>query len=198
MGLIIGFILAILSIFAAATSRQLADEFKAWTPWIIERLIKQAVRNLPEEQRERCEEEWLAHVCDTPGEIGKLIAALGFLRAARAMSSDVTKSRRVLDILFATILLFLFGPLFLCIAITIKAVDRGPIFVKQSVKGSRGRTVTLLIFRTSLSGGSLHWTRVGRLLQESRMAKLPLLISVIRGDIPLPAYWRSLFVLHGR
>jgi hypothetical protein len=187
MELIIGFILAVLSILAA-------DEFKAWTPWIIVRLIKRAVQNLPEELRERCEEEWLAHVCDTPGEIGKLIAALGFLHAARAMSSDGAKLRRVFDILFATILLFLCGPLFLCISITIKAVGPGPIFVRRSVRGLRGRTVSLLIFRTSLSGGSLHWARVGRFLQESQLAGLPLLISVIRGDIPLPPPWRNLLI----
>jgi lipopolysaccharide/colanic/teichoic acid biosynthesis glycosyltransferase len=141
---------------------------------------------LPEEQRERCEEEWLAHVCDTPGEIGKLIAALGFLRAARAMSSDVTKSRRVFDILFATILLSFCGPLFLGIAIAIKAEGPGPIFVKRSVKGLKGRTVSLLTFQTSLSGGSRDWVIAGRFLRMLGLDELPLLINVLRGDITLP------------
>jgi hypothetical protein len=35
MELIISFIVVVLGIFAAALSRQLTDEFKAWTPWII-------------------------------------------------------------------------------------------------------------------------------------------------------------------
>jgi Bacterial sugar transferase len=192
-----GLIIAVLDILAAITSRQLADEFKAWTPRIIERLIKRAVQNLPEEQRERCEEEWSAHVCDTPGEIGKLIAALGFLRAARAMSSEVTKSSRVFDILFATILLSFCGPLFFGLVIVIKAESRGPIFVKRSAKGLKGRTVSLLIFRTSLSGDSPHWTRVGWYLLRLRLDELPMLINVICGDIPLPAYWRPLSILRG-
>jgi hypothetical protein len=42
MELIIGFGLGVLGIIAAAASRQLADEFKAWTPWIIEQWPRSA------------------------------------------------------------------------------------------------------------------------------------------------------------
>jgi hypothetical protein len=52
---------------------------------IVERLIKRAIRKLGAEQRDRCEEEWSAHIRETPGAVGKLIAAIGFLRAARTI-----------------------------------------------------------------------------------------------------------------
>ena len=53
--------------------------------FIVERLIKRATRKLGEEHRDRCEEEWLAHIRETSGAVGKLIAAIGFLRAAHTI-----------------------------------------------------------------------------------------------------------------
>jgi hypothetical protein len=53
--------------------------------FIVERLIKRALRKLGEEQRDRYEEEWSAHIRETQGTVGKLIAAIGFLRAARTI-----------------------------------------------------------------------------------------------------------------
>src|ERR1700751_4821393 len=98
MELILGVILGVLGIIAAAVSRQLTDEFKAWTPWITRRLIRRAARRLPDEQRDRFEEEWLSHLNEIPGEVGKVIAALGFVRASRRMSPGVTAIKRVSDI----------------------------------------------------------------------------------------------------
>ena len=53
--------------------------------FIVDRLIKRATRKLGEEHRDRCEEEWLAHIRETSGAVGKLIAAIGFLLAARTI-----------------------------------------------------------------------------------------------------------------
>jgi hypothetical protein len=55
-------IVAVVGIFAAALSRQLADQFEAWTQWIIHHLVNRAVRRFADEERSRFEEEWLAHV----------------------------------------------------------------------------------------------------------------------------------------
>ena len=46
MGLIVTIMVAVLAILAAAASRMIADEFKAWTPWVIRYLIKRAVQHL--------------------------------------------------------------------------------------------------------------------------------------------------------
>ncbi|HEY8009223.1 MAG TPA: hypothetical protein VIE66_21140 [Methylocella sp.] len=86
-------LLAVFGVLAAAISRQLADEFKAWTPQLIRHLIKSAVRQLPENQRERYTEEWQSHVDSVPGEVGKLIVAFGFLQASwkisRGLPTDI-------------------------------------------------------------------------------------------------------------
>jgi hypothetical protein len=72
--------LAVLGIFEAAISRQLTDEFKAWAPRLVSYLIQRAVRQLPENQRKRREEEWRSHVDEIPGKVGKLTEALDCLR----------------------------------------------------------------------------------------------------------------------
>jgi hypothetical protein len=70
------------SILIAAFSRQLADEFKAWTPWLVRKLIAHAVRRLPVDRRERYGEEWSSHVEEIPGEIGKILVTLSLFWAA--------------------------------------------------------------------------------------------------------------------
>src|ERR1035438_5164942 len=86
MGLIVGLTVFVTGILGTALARQFADEFKAWTPWVIDRLVRKAVARLPENQRERFEEEWRSHINEIPGEIGKFVVALGFVSAARKMS----------------------------------------------------------------------------------------------------------------
>ena len=64
-----------------------ADEFRAWLPWIQERAVRAAVRRLPCEHQERFNEEWRSHLNDVPGELAKTWVALGFLRAAKQIST---------------------------------------------------------------------------------------------------------------
>jgi hypothetical protein len=46
-----------------------------------QRTVDLAVRFLPQDQRERFREEWLGHVSEIPGDVGKLVVALGFVHA---------------------------------------------------------------------------------------------------------------------
>jgi hypothetical protein len=82
-------------VLGAALSRQCGDEFKAWVPWIVKLFLQRAIERLPENQRERYEEEWRSHLDQVPGEIGKLIVAIGLLSAARKMSPLLTPRRGV-------------------------------------------------------------------------------------------------------
>jgi hypothetical protein len=66
----------------STASKVAADEVKAWSPWLAARLTKFAVNRLPEAHRERYAEEWDSHVADTPGSVGKICMAFGFLFAA--------------------------------------------------------------------------------------------------------------------
>ena len=81
MDLILGAGTALLAIIVAA--------FVAMVPWlpkITEFLIQRAVEKLPEHHRARFAEEWRGHVDETPGDLNKLDAAIGFLRAAHRMT----------------------------------------------------------------------------------------------------------------
>jgi hypothetical protein len=80
------------TIIVAVLRAVLADEIKAWLPWIGERMIGRAVRNLPESQRERYKEEWHSHLNEIPGKIGQLVSAIGFLAASWKMSKSLNGS----------------------------------------------------------------------------------------------------------
>jgi hypothetical protein len=88
MGNLLAVLTIVASVFAAALSDQLADEFRAWTPWLTQWLIDRAASKLPEPLRDRYKEEWASHVADIPGQVGKLLVAASFLRAASAIRAD--------------------------------------------------------------------------------------------------------------
>lgn len=69
------------TILAATISQQLVDEFKAWTPWLTRKLVMIAAHIAPTSAKERCAEEWLSHLEEIPGQIGKILAAIGFIGA---------------------------------------------------------------------------------------------------------------------
>jgi hypothetical protein len=95
------FFIAVLGIIGAAVSRQLTDEFKAWTPWLISYIIRRAVRQLPEDMRTRYEEEWRSHTDEIPGEVGKLIHALNCLSAKRTLDVVGSMEQRIEEQLLA-------------------------------------------------------------------------------------------------
>ncbi len=103
MGMICTALLAVLAVIGtiavAVISRLLADDFKAWSPRLVDWIIGQAVQRLPEDQRERFDEEWRSYINDTPGDLWRPIAACGFLRAARDTSSRIAYDRRFMRIL---------------------------------------------------------------------------------------------------
>ncbi len=63
----------------AFLSRQVAEEFRAWTPWLVKHLIQYATNRLPEDQKERFKEEWQSHADEIPGQIGKVLTSCGFV-----------------------------------------------------------------------------------------------------------------------
>jgi hypothetical protein len=76
-------------IAVGAVSILLAEEFRAWMPWLIERLIRRAVRALPMDKRERYGEEWRSHLNEIPGEFGRLIVAIGCAKAANKIRHNL-------------------------------------------------------------------------------------------------------------
>ena len=87
---VIGALLSIAAVVAAILigfgSKVLADEFKAWNPRLVSCLLGWAVLKLPKASRERYNEEWASHLNDMPGDLAKLLAAIGFMIAAYKIS----------------------------------------------------------------------------------------------------------------
>ena len=119
---------------------------------------------------------------------------------------------RLLDVLVAAIALLLFAPIWLAVAIAIKATSPGPALYKGTVIGQRGRPFVYYKFRTMISGDDSHhkrWLRefvsrdadyargqfkvigdprvttVGRLLRRSSLDEVPQLFNVLKGDMSI-------------
>ena len=203
MGLITAISIGIGSTFAAAVSRLLADEGRAWLPHWTERLVKRAVSRLPLEQQKRFAEEWRAHLDEVPGDIGKLVSAVSLQRL-----ESTIHFKYVIDILVAHFLLLIVGPTMIAFAIYIKMKSRGPVFIRRRLDYAQGRSMYLYMFRpTSLSQAELsaffdnvdkvnritneelsflyQGTLFGSLLIRTGLYQTSLLINVIKGDLPL-------------
>jgi lipopolysaccharide/colanic/teichoic acid biosynthesis glycosyltransferase len=201
VGLIWVFFLAVLGIFGAAISRQLTDEFKAWTPWLVNYFIRCAVRQLPEDMRTRYEEEWRSHTDEIPGEVAKLIHALNCLSASRKMSPSYLVARtllvvRTLDVVGSMTAILFLWPLFLVAAIAIKLDSGGPIIFRQRRNGFNAKEFVIFKFRTmtvledgpaitQACRGDLRATRVGKFLRRSSIDELPQLLNVLKGEMSL-------------
>ena len=105
-------------------------------------------------------------------------------------------SKRMLDLVVASIVLVVASVPLLLIALIIKLDSKGPAFYVQTRVGRDGRPFPIVKFRTMVSGADEYgqtWTvandprrtRVGRLLRRYWIDELPQLLNVIRGDMSL-------------
>jgi hypothetical protein len=88
-------VMALLSFASVIAAKLSADEVKAWIPWLVRRIVALAVHILPEDQRGRYGEEWLGHIDEIPGDIGRVIVAIGFLFAGFVISLGSRKQTEV-------------------------------------------------------------------------------------------------------
>jgi lipopolysaccharide/colanic/teichoic acid biosynthesis glycosyltransferase len=118
---------------------------------------------------------------------------------------DVCK--RCIDVVGALVLLVLLFPLFVVIAIAIKATSPGPVLFKQKRIGRRGVEFMNYKFRTMVADaekllmqdpelraqfvetfkikGDPRVTRLGAFLRKTSLDETPQVINVLRGDISL-------------
>ena len=95
----------------------------------------------------------------------------------------------------ALVALVTLAPLLAVIAIAIKLDSRGPVLFAQQRVGMRGRSFTLLKFRTMQDGRARrsewegdnrdHVTRVGKWLRRFRLDELPQFVNILRGEMNL-------------
>lgn len=103
--------------------------------------------------------------------------------------------KRFFDVLVSVLALALAGPFFLLIAVLIKLDSRGAVLARPHRVGRNGRMVKVFEFRTAVSEpdametvGGCHGeavTRIGAVLRRLRVARWPLLINVLRGDLSI-------------
>jgi sugar transferase (PEP-CTERM system associated) len=102
--------------------------------------------------------------------------------------------KRCFDILVSATLLILAAPIMM-LAFALIALEGGPAIYRQERVGLRGKTFTVLKFRSMAldaeKDGRAAWaapndvrvTRVGRWLRRSRVDELPQLVNVLRGEM---------------
>ena len=116
--------------------------------------------------------------------------------------------KRVLDVVIASIALVVLSPIFLIIAILIKAESKGPVFFAHKRIGKDGKEIKILKFRTMVDNAEdlikeftpeqmeefkknfklendPMITKMGKFLRKTSLDELPQLINIIRGELSL-------------
>lgn len=103
------------------------------------------------------------------------------------------KIKRILDFIFAIILLIILSPIMIIAAIAIKIEDpKGPILFKQQRPGKDAKIFTVYKFRTMTvetkrNGKPLsdmeRITKVGSFLRKTSIDELPQLFNILRGEM---------------
>ena len=116
--------------------------------------------------------------------------------------------KRVLDVVIASIGLVILSPIFLIIAILIKAESKGPVFFAHKRIGKDGKEIKILKFRTMVDNAEdlikeftpeqmeefkknfklendPRITKMGKFLRKTSLDELPQLINIIRGELSL-------------
>jgi lipopolysaccharide/colanic/teichoic acid biosynthesis glycosyltransferase len=103
-------------------------------------------------------------------------------------------SKRLFDIVCASVGLLVLAPLGLLIALLIKLSDGGPIFYRQTRVGQFGKPFRIWKFRSMVVNADKigvpltkdedpRITRIGRFLRKSKLDELPQLWNVLSGDM---------------
>jgi exopolysaccharide biosynthesis polyprenyl glycosylphosphotransferase len=115
--------------------------------------------------------------------------------------------KKVMDVVVSLIVIIVFSPVFITIALLIKLTSKGPVIFKQARVGLRGRPFNLYKFRTMVSNAEEirtnlkdmnevdgpvfkikndpRVTSVGKFLRRSGLDELPQLFNVLKGEMSL-------------
>lgn len=121
---------------------------------------------------------------------GTMVFAEGFTQAVLRRTE-----KRIVDVIISAALLLVTLPISVLVAIAVALESKGPVFYKQERVGLKGKTFTVLKFRSMKAdaekNGVAVWadnedprvTRIGHCLRKFRLDELPQLINVLKGDM---------------
>ena len=115
--------------------------------------------------------------------------------------------KRVFDITFSLIILFLISPVLIVLSIIVKTTSKGPVFYKQERVGLDGRKFNMLKFRSmrvdaEKSGPRMasqdddRYTPIGLFIRKYSLDELPQFLNVLAGDMSIvgPRPEREFFI----
>lgn len=103
--------------------------------------------------------------------------------------------RRVIDTIIAGVFLVILSPLFLILAIAVKADSKGPAFFKQDRIGKDFKSYKMYKFRSMVENaqnmgtgvysfaGDPRITKVGHFLRKTSLDEIPQLWNIVKGDM---------------
>ncbi len=105
--------------------------------------------------------------------------------------------KRAIDIVVSIVVLIVFSPLFLILALAIKTASKGPVFFKQERIGLHGHPFTIYKFRSMrmdaekdgqpllASENDDRITPIGRIIRKYRLDEFPQFYNVLKGEMSL-------------
>lgn len=129
-----------------------------------------------------------SHIC-----VDRVAESRAHSRVQRATFYQRT-GKRTLDVCGGALGLVLLIPIFVVVALAVKATSRGPVFFRQTRIGKNGRSFSLVKFRSmrQVAGGpsitalgDVRVTRLGAWLRRIKIDELPQLWNVLKGDMSL-------------
>lgn len=141
---------------------------------------------------------WNALGLDQTEVEGSTVAEDGNSRSTDAVGVEHGRvylaAKRVVDVVLASSGILLLSPVIVAVCLLIKIDSRGPVLFKQTRVGLRRTRFEILKFRKMHADlpaqgsmltkrGDARMTRVGRLLERTKLDELPQLVNVLRGDM---------------
>lgn len=118
----------------------------------------------------------------------------------------MSSSKRVVDVVFAVLLLIFLCPVLLAVALVVKLTSKGPVLYWSQRVGKNNELFTMPKFRSMLidtpqvathllSAPSAYLTPIGTFLRRTSLDELPQLFSILVGDLsfvgPRPALFNQ-------